>query len=478
MDLAPVSPCGRDAPGKLPVMTLSADLAARIAALDFADLPQAAVANAKTAILDTMAVTLAGCREEAVRLLLKVPGLTGSGPSLVLGHPLRVEVLNAALINGVSAHALDFDDVNITMGGHPSAPILPALFALADMVDGDGRDFILAFVAGFEVETRIARGVNFHHYKKGWHPTATLGVFGAAAACARLLGLDEGRIAMALAIAASLASGIKANFGTMTKPLHVGHCARNGLLAALLAREGFTGGARAFEHDQGFLNVFNGPGSYDARRILEGWADPLEIVEPGAGIKLYPCCDSTHPAIDSVLTLKRRHGLDADQVARIDGHVHAMRLVHVNRPDPQSETDAKFSVQYCAARALVDGKIVLQHFEERAFRDPRVRELMKRVHIEPRSDPDFDSPGHYSTELTIQTTAGERHRIRVDQPYGRTPQDPLPPELLRAKFDSCVEAVLTPAQAGELHDAIQTLEHAASVRHLTSLAGHAARSST
>lgn len=451
-------------------MTLAADLAARIAALDFVDLPPAAVANAKTAILDTVAVTLAGCREDAVRLLLRVPGLAGRGPSLLLGQSLRTEALNAALVNGVSAHALDFDDVNITMGGHPSAPILPALFALADMVDCDGRDFILAFIAGFEVETRIARGVNFHHYKKGWHPTATLGVFGAAAACARLLALDEGRIATALAIAASLASGIKANFGTMTKPLHVGHCARNGLLAALLAREGFTGGARAFEHDQGFLNVFNGPGTYDAPQILAGWADPLEIVEPGAGIKLYPCCDSTHPAIDGVLTLARQHGLEAGQVERVDGHVHAMRLVHVNRPDPQSATDAKFSVQYCVARALIDGRIVLQHFADEAFRDPKVRELMRRVHVEPRSDPDFDSPGHYTTELTIRTVAGERHRIRIDQPYGRTPQQPLPPELLRAKFDSCVEAVLPTSRAGELHDAISTLEHAPSMRRVTELA--------
>src|SRR5205814_1903781 len=152
---------------------------------------------------------------------------------------------DAALVNGTAAHALDFDDVSNSLGGHPSAPILPAIFALGEVLDRPekpvgGRDFITAYVAGFETETRIARGVHFHHYEKGWHPTATLGVFGAAAASCHLLGLDRAKTAQALAIAASLASGIKANFGTMTKPLHVGHTARNGLFAALLARDGFT----------------------------------------------------------------------------------------------------------------------------------------------------------------------------------------------------------------------------------------------
>jgi 2-methylcitrate dehydratase PrpD len=192
-----------------------------------------------------------------------------SGPSLVLGHDRRTVCLNAALINGTAAHALDFDDCSNTLGGHPSVPIVPALVALAEEVYAGGREVLLAYVIGFETQARIARAVNFYHYQKGWHPTATLGIFGAAAACARLLGLPEDRVATALSLSVSLASGVKANFGTMTKPLHVGQCSRNGLFAALLAREGFTAHPEAFEDERGFLNVFNGPGTFNADEILE-----------------------------------------------------------------------------------------------------------------------------------------------------------------------------------------------------------------
>src|SRR6185437_6190249 len=201
--------------------------------------------------------------------------------------------LDAALVNGTAAHALDFDDVSNSLGGHPSAPILPALFALGEVLDCTGKDFIAAYVAGFETETRIARGVHFHHYEKGWHPTATLGVFGAAAASCHLLGLDRAKTAQALAIAASLASGIKANFGTMTKPLHVGHTARSGLFAALLAEGGFTADNAALEHQQGFLMVYNGAGNFAADAILKDWGRPYDVVNPGPAFKQYPCCGST-----------------------------------------------------------------------------------------------------------------------------------------------------------------------------------------
>src|SRR6202007_1124339 len=157
---------------------------------------------------------------------------------------------------------------------HPSVPILPGLFALADAMPVSGRDFLAAYVAGFETETRIARAVNFHHYDKGWHPTATLGIFGATAAASRLLELTQDQTATALAIAASFSSGLKANFGTMTKPLHVGHGTRNGLFAALMVREGFTANPAALEAKQGFLDVFNGPGTYNVERMLSGWYSP------------------------------------------------------------------------------------------------------------------------------------------------------------------------------------------------------------
>src|SRR3954469_5123744 len=236
-------------------MSIAIELAQRIAAVNYEDLPKDAVHWAKVGVLDTVGVTLAGCRENTAQLAARALG-AGAGPAHIFGTDRRVNPLDAAVINGAASHALDFDDCNNTFGGHPSAPVLSALFALADDVGATGREFIAAYVAGFEAETKIALGVNFHHYMKGWHPTATLGVFGSAAACAHLLKLDAAKTAVALAAAASFASGIKANFGTMMKPLHVGHCSRNGLFAALLAREGYTANAAtAFEHKQGFFNV-------------------------------------------------------------------------------------------------------------------------------------------------------------------------------------------------------------------------------
>src|SRR6266446_1506503 len=213
-------------------MTIATELARRIRAFTYDGLPDAALEWAKTGILDTVGVTLAGSAEPCAQIMLRV--CTATGPALVFGSAQRLSVTDAALVNGTASHALDFDDCSNTMGGHPSVPVLSALFPLADELGESGRDFVLAYIAGFEVETKLALAVNFHHYTKGWHPTATLGTFGAAAAAARLMGLDADKTSVALALAASFASGIKANFGTMAKPLHVGHSARNGILAARL----------------------------------------------------------------------------------------------------------------------------------------------------------------------------------------------------------------------------------------------------
>ena len=224
---------------------------------------------------------------------------------------------------------------------------------------------------GFETECRIARGVNFHHYDKGWHPTATLGIFGTVAAAARLLQLTPEQTAVALGLAASFASGLKANFGTMTKPMHVGHTARNGLLAALMVQQGFTANPGALEHRQGFLEVFNGPGTYDTARILADWYAPLECDGGEPGLKPFPCCGSTHASIDRMLDLAHRHDLRPEQIARIEVMPHARRLPHTDNPDPRTPLAAKFSIQYCVARALVDRAVRLEHFEHGAHLDPQ-----------------------------------------------------------------------------------------------------------
>jgi 2-methylcitrate dehydratase PrpD len=449
-------------------MTILDGIAERIGAIHYEELPPDAVHWAKAAILDTVGVTLAGAAEPCAQIVERVLGVgQAGGECLIFGTARRAAPLDAALVNGTAAHALDFDDVSNSLGGHPSAPILPALFALGEVLDCTGRDFIAAYVAGFETETRIGRGVHFHHYEKGWHPTATLGVFGAAAACCHLLGLDRPKTAQALAIAASLASGIKANFGTMTKPLHVGHTARNGLFAALLARDGFTANAAALEHKQGFLLVFNGAGTFDAEIILRDWGQPYDIVRPGLGVKQHPCCGSTHPAIDALLLLRAAHEIAPERVARIDSWTHPRRLAHTDRPDPQSGLDAKFSVQYCLARALLHGRIMLEHFEGEAFRDPAAQALMRRVHAEPHPEMGDASDEHLGAEVRITFEDGKTIAQRVGAALGRGPDNPLPEDALAAKFADCAGRALPSAQVERVQRLLFQLDEAPSLRAVT-----------
>jgi 2-methylcitrate dehydratase PrpD len=454
-------------------MSLALELAGRINSISFHELPQAAIHWAKVGILDTVGVTLAGAREDCTRIVEGIAG-HGAGPSLIFGSNRRTVPLEAALVNGTAAHALDYDDMTNRLGGHPSAPILPALFALADGTGASGRDFIAAYVAGFETECKIALGVHFYHYTKGWHPTATLGVFGAAAACSKLLGLPDDRTATALAIAASLASGIKANFGTMTKPLHIGHCARNGLFAALLARDGFTANDGALEHKQGFLNVFNGAGNYDAGKILPAWGKPFDIVSPGIAIKQYPCCGSTHSALDAMLKLAREHRPEAGDIERVEVWTHPRRLEHTNRPDPRSDLDAKFSVQYCMARALTDRRIAIEHFEGGAHGEPAVRNLLPRVHAAPYTTAQFPEDNHFGAEVKVTLRGGRVLDGKVDQPLGRTSENPLPAGLLKEKFENCAARALSRDRVASVYSAIQGFEHLRDVRELTAvLAGEA-----
>jgi 2-methylcitrate dehydratase PrpD len=449
-------------------MSIASLLAERIAGVSYDALPADAVHWAKVAILDTVGCTLAGASEPCARIVDRVTTAGASGgPCLIFGSNRRAGPLDAALINGTASHALDYDDVSNTLGGHPSAPILPALFALAEMRPTDGRAFIAAFVAGFETETRIARGVNFHHYEKGWHPTATLGVFGATAACCHLLRMPAEQVAVALGLAASFASGIKANFGTMTKPLHVGHSSRNGLLAALLAADGFTANHGAFEHKQGFLLVFNGAGNFNADAMLRDWGTPWDIVQPGVGIKQYPCCGSTHPAVDAMLTLVRTHDLTPAQVEHVDSWTHPRRLAHTNRPDPNSALDAKFSVQYCLARALTDRAVKLEHFIGDSFLDPAVRALLPRIQAAPHPEMSMDSREHFGAEVRVTLKDGRVFAQKVRQAMGRGSNDPLPPALLEAKFLDCASRALPANAARDLLVMLRNLQDAATIGSIT-----------
>jgi 2-methylcitrate dehydratase PrpD len=448
-------------------MTVAFELARNINTIRYEDLPEQAIYWAKVAIIDTVGSLLAGVKEPCAKIVERVSGVgeTCEGPCLVFGGARRVRPLDAALINGTAAHALDYDDTSKTMSGHPSAVIVPPIIALGEEIDASGKSIIEAYVSGFETGTGIGRGVNFYHYEKGWHPTATLGVFGAAAACGRLLKLSDERLATALAICASLSAGVKANFGSMTKPLHVGFAGRNGLFAALLAKEEFTASGDAFEQSQGFFELFNGPGNYDANKITANWANPLDIVKTGISIKQYPCVYSTHAAVDAAILLRNKSPLNPEEIEEVEVCMHKRRLLpHTMRP-ATSGLNAKFSLPYIIARALIDGRLMIEHFEGDAYAEPAVQTLMGKI----RTKPHFDDEKDYSGSVTVKFKDGTQRSEYVIMPRGRGPEYPLPDEDLKRKFENCASRLLPMDTVGTLYGQLKNLERLDSIRKMTSL---------
>ena len=439
--------------------TLLQRLAAKVSAFGPADVTPAAVNLARTAIIDTLGVTLAGAGEPAAALLRDLPGATAAdGPCTVFGTTLRAGELEAAFANGVASHALDYDDFSEPMGGHQSVPLVAPLMAVAEARGFSGAQVIEAYLVGIETEIRFARAVNFVHYDKGWHPTATVGIFGTVAAVGHLVGLPAATLTTAFAIAASFASGLKANFGTMVKPLHVGQTARNGLLATMLAERGYDANPAALEHPQGYLNVFNGPGQFDAERLLQDWASPLEILDPSMGLKQFPCCGSTHPAIAAMLALREEEGVRADDVAAIQAMPHGRRLRHTNNPDPRTPLQAKFSVQYAVARALLDGAVRLGHFEGDAPMQPEIRALLARTTAAAHPDMADDSPHQFSAEVRVTLKDGRVLSRRIDNLVGRGGDQPLSADELWEKFSDCGVRALPGQDLPRLFEELQRLE--------------------
>jgi 2-methylcitrate dehydratase PrpD len=450
--------------------TLAVRLAEKICAFGKATVTKRSIASAQIAIIDTIGVALAGLSENCTQILLTTPGVVASGgPSLIFGTARRSSTLDATLVNGTASHALDYDDFSAVMGGHQSVPLVAGLFAIGEERKLSGEAVLLAYLVGVETEIRMARAVNFHHYDKGWHPTSTLGTFGMAAAASRALGLDQKRTATALAIAASLASGLKANFGTMVKPLHVGQCGRNGLLAALLAEAGYGANLAAIEHSQGFLNVFNGPNLFDAEKMFTNWASPLEIEDPNVALKQFPCCGSTHAAIMMMLALRRDHNLKVDEVAKVEILLHSRRFRHTDNPDPQTPLQAKFSVQYVVARALVDGTIRLKDFEGNAHFDPVVRKILSKTEAHPHPDMADDSRDQWGAEVIVTLRDGRRLAKRVDNLVGRGADNPMTPDELWEKFDDCARSSLPRAQVAPLFERLENLHTANDMNDVTAL---------
>jgi 2-methylcitrate dehydratase PrpD len=445
-------------------------LARRIHDLGQAQITAKALGASRTAIIDTIGVTLAGSAEPCTRILLETPGIAeAAGSATVFGTNRKTSALDASFINGTASHALDYDDFSSPMGGHQSVPLVAPLLAVAEEQHLSGAAFIRAYVVGIETEIRIARAVNFHHYDKGWHPTATLGIFGTVAAVSHLIGLEVDKTSLALAIAASLASGVKANFGTMTKPLHIGHSCRNGLLAVLLAQRGFTANPLAFEHKQGFLNAFNGPGTFDVAKIFDDWAAPLEIESSSLGLKQFPCCGSTHPAVAMALLLVHEDRVQPGEITAIHIQSHKRRLPHTDNPNPQTPLAAKFSVQYAVARALLDGALRLAHFEGDAHHEPRILEMLAMTRTNAHPDMPEDSPRQFGAEVSVTLRDGRTLSRRVDDMVGRGGDNPLSGDELWEKFFDCGKRALPAAEVMPLYERLESLETVTDLAQITRL---------
>ncbi len=448
--------------------TVLEQIAERIVSFDLKAITPQAIMLSRTAIIDTIGVTLAGAIEPCTTNLLRTPGVASApGVCTIFGTAQKTSALDATFINGTASHALDYDDFSQPMGGHQSAPLVAPLMAIAEERGNSGLELLQSYVVGIETEIRLARAVNFYHYDKGWHPTATLGVFGAAAAAGHLLRLDAKKQAIALAIAASFASGIKANFGTMVKPLHVGQCARNGLLAALMADAGYDANPEALEHHQGFFNAFNGKGNYDASLIFENWANPLEVLSPSMGLKQFACCGSTHPAVTMALQLRQQETFSPQDIEKVDIMPHRRRLPHTNNPDPQTPLAAKFSVQYAVARALVDGTVRLDDFEGDAHFDSKVRAIMAKTTAAPHPDMPDDSPDQFGAEVIVALKDGRTVSRRINSLVGRGGDYPLTSEELWEKFNDCAKRVLPATDIPALFAKLEKLEHIKNIRELT-----------
>jgi 2-methylcitrate dehydratase PrpD len=449
-------------------MGATAQVAEFVAKSRWENFPLQAVEQAKRAILDSVGVMLAGSVEPPARIIQKVAEAEGSAPlATLLGTRIRTGGVWAALANGTAGHALDFDDTNFAMMGHPSVPVLGAALAAGELALADGRALLHAFLLGFEVETTLGEVVNPTQYQRGFHATCTLGTLGAAAAAAKLLNLDPVQTRHALAMAASQASGLKENFGTMTKPFHAGHAARSGLLAAFLAREGFTASEVALEGPQGYLRVL-GSQTDDPTPAIDYLGTPWKILTTGVAVKPYPSCACTHSIIDAILELRDTQGLRPEAVQAITIGVTAMVPKILIHHDPRTGLEGKFSAEFCAAAALVEGRVGIATFTDAKTADPRVRAAVGKVSVVVDPSIPGDLEHHMWTRVIVTLADGRRLEIPPREVRGH-PAVPLSSGELRAKFLDCASVALPTDRAESVAEMLETLEDCPDLRSLTAI---------
>jgi 2-methylcitrate dehydratase PrpD len=439
-------------------------LAFRATNLRYEDIPEPARALARQCILDYFGVAIAAADDPLVRILLDEMAEAGGAPqACVIGHAARLPALSAALVNGAAAHALDYDDVNMAMPGHPSVAILPGLLALAELTGASGRDVITAFVAGYETACRIGVALQPGHYNLGFHSTGTVGSFGAAAACARLLGLQTMGTAAALGIAGTQAAGLKSQFGTMCKPFHAGKAAQNGLLAARLAARGLTSRSDLVECVQGFA-LTHGP----------DFSPAAARATPQAGLHLFAnlfkyhaACYLTHAPIECARRLRDEHRLKPEDIAEITLRLDASCERVCNIPAPVDGLQSKFSLRQTVAMALagVDTASLAAYSIENAL-DPVLVRLREQVKLDWQ-----DAWPQTVSELELALADG--HRVAVRHDAGIPAADiGEQGQRLAQKFDALVEPVLGSARTRELRGAISDLDRIPDIGNLTKLATH------
>jgi 2-methylcitrate dehydratase PrpD len=441
---------------------LTDTIARLVSGFDGARVEAEALTRAKHGVLDAIGVALAGVGEPVSKVMLaysdELPLLSDA---TIWGTARKVALTEAALINGTLAHALDYDDMNRSMLGHPSSVLTAALLPLAESMNLPGRKVLEGYVVGLEAMARIGRIFGMQAYDRSWHPTAVLGVIGAAAGASYLLRLDHAQTVNAIGIAASEASGLKKNFGAMMKSVHAGSAARKGVWAAQFARRGLAADAAALEGKFGFCDMFNE--MPEAREPADAATRPLDIMAAGLVFKQYPCCGGLHTLLDIMLDLRGKQALRAEQVENIECHLHPQKVAYLDRPAPTESLAAKFSTQYCVAVALLNGRVGLADFTGTAIVEAPRRDLMKKVRIVARED--F---GSFESEIIVRKAGGGEVRGRMTEARGSI-RNPLSEAELLQKFTDCAGVILSAAQAAEAGAALLALDTAPDLARVLAL---------
>ena len=417
------------------------------------DVPAEERRLARVAMLDGLGVAMAATTEPAGQMIVEyVRELGGSPQASVIGGGFRTNAANAAYANGTLAHCLDFDDVGGF--GHPTVVLLPAIFALAEKLGKSGRDAVEAYVVGFEVGAGLAQG-NARgglDQVRGFHSTAAIGHFAAAAAAAKLLGLDVEQTQRAFGIAASSSAGLLANLGYHVKPLHAGQAGRNGVVAAELAAQGWTGAPDIVERPVGWAYAFLGD-QFDGERATAGLGTRWRLPEM-LGIKKYPCCYYVHASVDALLGAIREHGVTFADVESAELEVPA--LLPFFHPQPVTGFQGKFSYKYNLAAAVLDHQVVQESFSDAKATSAEMEEALRRVRVVERPEK-FTSPTHRPARVTLRTTAGREISKVVEVPYGHA-RDPLTREEVVAKFRANAGRLLAASDGDRVLDMMEDLE--------------------